>query len=41
MLTRVVGKLDRTAGTLFAFLLATEYFSTREMRLLIRFRPLA
>jgi hypothetical protein len=38
-LSRVVGKLDRTAGTLFAFLLATELFVTRKMRLLVEFRP--
>jgi hypothetical protein len=37
-LSRVVGKLDRTAGTFFACLLAAKLFVTRKMRLLIGFR---
>jgi hypothetical protein len=38
-LSRVVGKLDRIADTLFVSLLAAELFVTREMRLHSQCRP--
>jgi hypothetical protein len=39
-LSRVVGKLDRIADTLCAFLLAAKLFDSRKMRLLVKFRSL-